>query len=147
MGQTSIQGVCQPDLSILLRLYLYKIAQDISSIKNVVNNKQGDTNLCFFPSNYSTSTYNALFPTVRPTKEGEKGKGLFYLGTDASGKTGYLPYEQGKNIPYQTPLYYWVDYEIEISTTTSGAFIETYDFNKAKSTRVNMVKFEENGLF
>lgn len=125
----------------------FKISQDLNKVENVVNNKIGESNLCFFPNSYSNETYNVLFPTVKATIS-TSGKGLFYKGKDANGKTGYLPFEQGK-VKY-TPgiqLSYFDGYQIELSTTTSGAFIETYEFSKAEETVVNTVEFKNNTYY
>lgn len=121
----------------------FKITQSVEEVKNVVNNEK--TGLCFFPTQYNSNTYNTLFPTVKATST-SVGKGLFYLGKDANGKTGYLPYEQGK-VSFQTPLHYWDGYKIEISTTTDGKFIETYEFSEATETLVQMIEFKENTFY
>ena len=122
----------------------FKISQNLNDVKVKVNNQL--TGLCFYPTSYTTETYNALFPTVKAS-ENVPGKGLFYTGKDATGKTGYLPYEQGKVSPMQTPLHYWDGYQIEISTTTSGQFIETYEFGKATDTQVQMVQFKADTFY
>lgn len=123
----------------------YKISQDLDGILGV-DNQKGENGLCFFPTTYNETTYNKLFPTVKATAT-STGKGLFYTGKDANGKTGYLPFEQGKGIQYQTPLHYWDGYEIEISTTTDGEFIETYEFGKATYTPVVVIPFVENTFY
>ena len=120
----------------------FKISQDLNKVKNVVNNTK--TGVCFFPTAYTSETYNALFPTVKAT-ETTSGKGLFYIDT-VDGKTGYLPYEQGK-VSFQTPLHYWDGYQIEISTTIDGDFITTYEFGKATDTPVTMIEFKPNTFY
>ena len=122
----------------------YKISEDLEEIEVVVTNKL--TGLCFFPTSYTTTTYNTLFPTIKATAT-KPGKGLFYIGQDENGQTGYLLYEQGKNIPYKSQLYYWDGYELEVSTTTDGKFIETYEFSRATQTVVNTVPFTANTFY
>ena len=135
-----LDGSALPDES---KTY-YKISEDLEEIETVVTNKL--TELCFFPTAYTTTTYNTLFPTIKATTT-EPGKGLFYIGQDESGQTGYLLYEQGKNIPYKPELYYWDGYELEVSTTTDGKFIETYEFGRATQTVVHTVPFATNTFY
>lgn len=123
----------------------YKISQDLKNIPGV-DSKKGEKGLCFFPTAYNETTYNNLFPTTKATTT-TPGKGLFYIGEDANGQTGYLPFEQGKGIQFQTPLHYWENYEIEISTTTEGKFIETYEFSRATRTPVEVIPFSENTFY
>jgi hypothetical protein len=123
----------------------YKISQDLKNIPGV-NSKKGEKGLCFFPTAYNETTYNNLFPTIKANTT-TPGKGLFYIGEDANGQTGYLPFEQGKGIQYQTPLHYWENYEVEISTTTEGKFIETYEFSRATRTPVEVIPFSENAFY
>ena len=45
----------------------YKISKDLEEIKVVVTNKL--TGLCFFPTSYTDTTYNTLFPTIKATTD------------------------------------------------------------------------------
>lgn len=120
------------------------------SFKEAVDSSQGQF---FFPTD--EEYYNKYFATsleeiVVDGVTKSRGSGLFYSATDPENNNQiFKPFKVGET-PYQTPLYWWINFILENSVDKDGNIVPVYDFEKDPDVRCieyKMVQFEPNKYY